>query len=114
MLREVLEDAITRGERLKKDIVGQILKSATLNELINNRKFTQTVAKVIQTIDEITRSCQKNVQDVLRTMSIPSQSQISAYEKRVDLLERKIESMGRDLMKQKLSPSRSRISRTRP
>lgn len=113
MLREVLEDAIMRGERLKKDIVGQILKSATLNDLINNRKFTQTIAKVIQTKDEISRSIQKNVQDVLKTMSIPSRNQISAYEKRVDSLERQIETLNRDLMKQRLSTSRKKSTPTR-
>ena len=53
MLREVIEDALARGERLKKDIVGQILKSSTLNDLIHNRKFTDTIARVIQTKHEI-------------------------------------------------------------
>jgi hypothetical protein len=36
-------------------------------------------------------------------MSIPSKSQISAYERRIDLLEKKIDSMGRNLMKKKLN-----------
>ena len=108
MLREVIEDAIARGERLKKDIVGQILKSSTLNDLIHNRKFTETIARVIQTKDEIARTIHRNVQDALRTMSIPSKNQISSYEKRIETLERKIDSMGRSLMRKKLNGSHGR------
>lgn len=108
MLREVIEDALERGERLKKDIVGQILKSATLNELLNNRKFAETIARVIQTKDEITRTITRNVQDVLKAMSIPSKQQITAYEKRVDMLEKKLESIGRNVMKKKLNGSHAR------
>jgi uncharacterized protein Yka (UPF0111/DUF47 family) len=107
MLKEVIEDAIARGEKLKKDIVGQILKSATINDLLNNRRFTETVAKVIQTKDEIARSIHRNVnvafKEALKTMSIPSKTQITSYEKRIDVLERKIDSMGRNLMKKKLN-----------
>lgn len=95
MLKEVIEDALARGEKLKKDIVGQILKSATLNELINNRKFAETIAKVIQTKDEISRSIHRNVQDALKAMRIPSKQQITSYEKRIETLERKLEGLGR-------------------
>jgi polyhydroxyalkanoate synthesis regulator phasin len=106
MLKEVIEDAIARGERLKKDIVGQILKSATINELLNNRKFAETIARVIQTKDEIARSIHRNVQEALKTMSIPSKTQISSYERRIDMLEKKIDTMGRNLMKKKLNGGR--------
>lgn len=99
MLKEVIDDALARGERLKKDIVGQILKSATLNDLINNHRFTQTIARVIQTKDEISRSIQKTVQETLKLMSIPSKNQIASYEKRVHQLEKQIASLGRHVMK---------------
>ncbi|QQR79466.1 MAG: phasin family protein [Deltaproteobacteria bacterium] len=102
MLREVIDDALSRGEKLKKDIVGQILKSSTFSELINNRRFTQTVARVIQTKDEISRTIQKSVQDALKLMSIPSKSQLHAYEKRVMHLEKQIADIGRRVMKTSL------------
>lgn len=112
MLKEIIDDALTRGEKLKKDIVGQILKSATLNELVHNKKFAETIAKVIQTKDEITRTIQRNVHETLRAMSIPSRQQLSSYERRIDQLERKINTLGRDAFKKKLkSPSKSRRKR---
>lgn len=101
MIREVIEDAIARGEKIKNDIVGQILKSATLHDLVNNRRFTQTITKVIRTKNEITKTIQRNVQDALKTMSIPSKSDFSNYEKRVDELEKRLDSLGRNLTKKK-------------
>ena len=102
-MREVIDDALARGERLKKDIVAQILKSATINELVNNKRFADTIARVIQTKDEVGRILRQNVQEALRVMSIPSKQQISAYERRVDQLERRIDSLGRQLMKKGLN-----------
>jgi len=102
MLKEVINDAIARGESLKNDIVGQILKSATFHELIGQKRFADTVAKVIQTKHEVTHSIQKNIQEVLRAMRIPSKQQISSYERRIEMLERKIDSLGRHVMKKKL------------
>lgn len=110
MLKEVIEDALARGERLKRDIVGQILKSATFSELINNRRFAETIAKVIQTKDEISRSIRRNVQDALKAMSIPSKHQISSYEKRVEQLERKINTLGRRILIKGKKKSQARRS----
>ena len=111
MLKEVIDDALARGEKLKRDIGGQILKSATLNELVNNRHFAETLARVIQTKDEIGRTIKRSVQDVLRAMRIPSKQQIDAYERRVDQLERKIDGFGRNLFRKSLQSNHSRSSR---
>ena len=113
MLKEVIEDALARGEKLKKDIVGQILKSATLNELVNNKRFAETIARVIQTKDEIANALHRNIQDVLKVMKIPSKHDIAAYERRVQKLERELNSLGRRVMKKKLNGSRSSNSKKR-
>ncbi len=109
MLREVIDDAIARGERLKRDIVGQILKSSTLNDLVGNRRFAEAIAKVIRTKEEISTSIRQNVQDALRAMRIPSKQQIVSYERRVEQLERKIDTLGRQvLLKGKKTATRKR------
>ncbi len=107
MLKEVIEDALARGERLKKDIVGQILKSATLNELISNKRFAETIAKVIQTKYEITRTLKRTVVDALKAMSNPSRRQFAINEKRVEQLERKIDTLGRHVIKSRLHRNNS-------
>lgn len=111
MLKEVIEDALARGEKLKKDIVRQILSSSTLNELINNHRFADTVARVIQTKDVVARTLRRNTVEALKMMSIPSKNEIRAYEQRVQKLERQIDSLGRQLMKNRLHSGNSRHRR---
>ena len=103
MLKEVIDDALARGEKLKEDIVAQILKTATLNELVKNRRFTDTIARVIRTKDEISKVVTRNVQDALKVMRIPSKQQIVVYEKRIEKLERQIDTLGRKMMRKKLN-----------
>ena len=94
MLKEVIEDAIQRGERLKIDI---------LNDLVSNKRFAETVARVIETKEAIGQILRKNVHEVLKVMSIPSQEQIVTYERRVQKLEHQIDQLGRQLMKRGLA-----------
>ncbi len=103
MLKEVIEDALQRGEKLKKDIVRQVLSSAALNELVVNRRFVETVGRVIETKQAITQILRKNVHEILKVMSIPSQDQIGVYEKRIQRLEHQIDQLGRRLMKKGLA-----------
>lgn len=106
MLKEIVDDAIARGEKLRKDIVGQVLSSVAFGDLINNKKFTDTVAKVIQTKDGISKMLHRKIVDTLEVMSIPSREQIELYERRVRKLEGQIDRLGRQIIKKKLSSSR--------
>ncbi len=103
MFREVVEDAIARGERLKKDIVNQVLSSAALSDLVSSKKFADTVTRVIQTKDIITKVVHRTVVDALRVMRIPSKEQIETYEKRVKKLETQIDRLGRRILSKKLN-----------
>lgn len=110
MLKEIVEDALARGERLKKDIVGQILSSVAFGDLVNSKKFADTVARVIQTKDEISKTLHRKIADTLKVMSIPSREQIETYEKRVRQLEGQIDRLGRRIMSKKLTNSHKRNS----
>lgn len=102
MLREMIEDALDRGERLKKDVVRQVLSSAAFSELIDNKHFAETIARVIRTKEIVGRLIRQNVHEVLKVMSIPSREQVATYEKRVQKLEHQIDQLGRQIMKQGL------------
>lgn len=110
MLREVFEDALQRGERLKEDIIGQILKSATLRDLLSNKRFLETAIHAIQKQREFTASLRRNIQEILKLMSIPNRGQIDSYQKRIEKLEGQIDHLGRQMMKKGLK-KRSRKRR---
>ena len=113
MLKEVIDDAMARGEKLKRDIVSQILKSATLNELVSHRQFANTLVKIIQGRDEIVRTIQRSVLEALRVMNIPSRQELASYEKRVHQLEKKIDSIGRGFFKEGDSQEAHEAKRTK-
>ncbi|OGP12863.1 MAG: hypothetical protein A3F89_05410 [Deltaproteobacteria bacterium RIFCSPLOWO2_12_FULL_50_11] len=101
MIREVIDDALARGERLKKDIIAEIVTSATLQDLINNKAFIDTVAKVIHTKHEVVSTIRQNVQEALRVMKIPSRSQIQRHERRVLQLEKQLDQLNRRMILKK-------------
>ncbi|MBI2066846.1 MAG: hypothetical protein HYT77_02375 [Deltaproteobacteria bacterium] len=107
MLKEVLEDALKKGERLKKEVVGQVLNSAVLNELLSSERFARAVTKIVETKEEVVKTVRRNVQDLLKLMSVPSHEQMTAYEKRVRTLEHQIDTLGRQLMRSGLKKKSS-------
>lgn len=102
MIREMIEDALERGEKLKKDIVRQVLSSAALADLLENQRFTETVARVIRTKEVVSRLIRQNVQEVMKVMSIPTREQLADYDKRVQKLEGQIDRLGREVMRRGL------------
>jgi len=110
MLREVIEDALQRGERLKKDIVKQVLSSVVLNDLVTNRHFMETVVKVLQTKEVIGRLLKKNIEEALKMMSVPSREQLESYQKRIARLEERIDHFNREMIRDQM---RQRLGRKR-
>lgn len=94
MLREVLEDVVRKGEQLKKDVVKQVLHSAVLNEILGSQQFAKKMLRMIPK-REIGRLLQKNFQEVLRAMSIPTRQQLATYEKRIVKVEQLLNRIAR-------------------
>lgn len=108
MLREVLEDALDRGERLKKDIVAQVLSSAVLNDLIKSPRFSEMVSRAIQTRESLSKVVHKNVREILKMMKIPNQKQIADYERRVRDLEKLLDRFSQRLLAKGIKKKTSR------
>jgi Asp/Glu/hydantoin racemase len=113
MLREVLDDALSRGERLKHDIITEIVSSATLRDLINNKSFIDTITKIIRTKHEVSTLIRDNVQEALKAMHIPSRSQLNAFERKVLQLERQLDQVSRKLvLKAKKKTTKKKAKKT--
>ena len=108
MIREVIDDALARGERLKKDIIAEIVSSATLRDLVNNKAFIDTITKVIHTKHEVSQTLRNNIEEILRIMKIPSRDQIQRYEQKVQQLEKRLDQLTRQMVLK-----RSRTKHTR-
>jgi polyhydroxyalkanoate synthesis regulator phasin len=99
MLKEALEDALARGEKMRQEITREILNSQVFSDLANNQRFVSAVARVIKSREEVARSLQRRVQEAISSMKIPSRAQVKAYEKRVAHLEKEIDVISRKLLR---------------
>jgi len=97
MLKEALEDAFARGEKLRHDITNEILHSQVFSDLANNPHFVNAVALVIRSKSEVTRTLQKSIKESLKLMKIPTREQVRTYERRISQLEREIQNVMRKL-----------------
>lgn len=91
MLREALEEALSRGERLRREIT---------KEIANNPRFVKAVARVIRSKTEVAHSVQNRVKELLANMHIPTRQTVQDFERRVARLERDLNSVGRKLDRQ--------------
>lgn len=100
MLREALEEALSRGERLRREITKDILNSQIFSDLANNPRFVKAVARVIRSKTEVAHSVQNRVKELLANMHIPTRQTVQDFERRVARLERDLNSVGRKLDRQ--------------
>ncbi len=113
VLREALEDALARGEKLRRDITKEILNSQIFTDLANNPRFVNAVARVIRSREEVGTSVQKRVKEILGAMNILTRQQVKDFEKRVTRLEKNLDSVGRRMIQQRTKTTKSN-SKARP
>lgn len=102
MLREALEDALARGEKLRREITKEILNSQVFSDLANNPRFVKAVARVIRSKDEVGHSMQKRVREMLQVMHIPTREQVRDFERRVARLEKDLDQVSRRLLRRSM------------
>lgn len=95
MLREVLEDATRRAEKLKRDIVRELLSSTALADLLHSKRFLETISRILNSKKEVSRLIRRQVRDVLKMMSIASKGELQSCEKRMHELERRVDQLSR-------------------
>jgi len=104
MLKEVLEEAVARGSKIRADVTKEILNSQLVADLANNERVVNAVAEVLRTTDQISQVLQKKAKNVISIMDIPSRRQMKVYERRVARLERDVNALTRKLANKKSAP----------
>jgi len=110
MLKEALEDALARGGQFRQEITKDILSSQFVSELVNNPRFINAVSAVIRSKEEVARTLQKKVKDVMGVMNIPTRQQVRSYERRVARLERELDAVARKLGRKKTAVRKTKTT----
>lgn len=94
-IKSIFDEAISRGEKFKSEVVGEILNSKTFQDIISNKNFIKAVSTVIQTKDEVKRVISSQVKHLFQAMDVPSKDELLNVAKKLSHMEKVIEKIGR-------------------
>lgn len=115
-LRKFLNDAMEKGEQIRGKVVGDLLRSRFVNQLLKNEKFLNSVVGILNAKTGVEKSLQGKFNHVLKMFEVPTRDEVKAMERKIHKLEGEIESLQRFMLTQKLknkSQSKSRSSAKR-
>lgn len=94
-LKAILDEAKSRGEKLKNEVIAELLKSKTLSEIVSNKHFITALTRVIQTKDEVKKTLNTQIKAILDVMDVPSKEDIMGIAGKLGSLEKIIDKVGR-------------------
>lgn len=100
-IKTLLDEAMERGEKIKAEVVSEILKSKTLHELVSNQGFITAVSRIIETKDEVKRVIGRQVKSVFHLMDVPTKEDVKRLGVQLTKLEKAVDDIGRKRMQVK-------------
>lgn len=94
-LKNFLDEALSRGEHLKDELVEELLRSKILSEIVKSDLFAKAVSTVVKTKDEVTKVIRQNVKNVLQVMDVPSRNDLVNLSHKIDQLEKAVDRAGK-------------------
>ncbi len=106
IFRNAVEEAFHRGEKIKDQIVSDVLNSQIVNELLQNEFFLRSLAKVLNTKYEISKAVRSNFKIFLKAFNVPSRDEIHIIERKIHRLENEIDGIHRKILTSRLAKSK--------
>lgn len=94
-LKDLLEQALTKGEILKEELTSEILSSRIFSDLVKSDLFAKAISTVLRTKEEVTRVLRDNVKHVLDIMDVPSRSDLVDLKRKLEHLEKTVDKVGK-------------------
>lgn len=92
--KDLLDEVKVRGEKLKDEILDEIVNSKTLAQIVSNKNFVTAVGRVIETKDEVKKVIQKQMKNLFQAMDVPSKLEFSKIGQKLSEMENSIEKLG--------------------
>ena len=88
---QLLDELKSRGEKIKQEVLEEVVKSKTLNRIISNENFIRAVSTVITTKREVKKVLNKQIKSLIKTMEVVTRSDLSQLVQQLKNLEVGIE-----------------------
>ena len=89
-LKDLLDEAMSRGDKIKDEVLNDLMKSKAVHQLVGNKHFIKALSQVLQTKDELQKTLNKQVHGVLKLMEIPTKKEINRLSREIASLEKKL------------------------
>ncbi len=93
--KDFLNEALSKGENIKEELLSDLLSSKILHEVLSNDLFVKAVSSAIKTKEEVAKVIKDNVKTVLKIMDIPSRNDLVAIKHKLEHLEKVIDRIGK-------------------
>jgi hypothetical protein len=103
-LKDILNEARFRGEKVKNEVVAELFKSKTLQDIVGNKHFIKALTRVIHTKDEVKKAISTQMQNIFDVMEVPSRADIIKIAGKLGNLEKVIEKIGRSTIAVNILP----------
>lgn len=86
-LKDILDEMKARGEKIKEEVLDEVVKSKTLNKIVSNKNFIRAVSTMIATKDEVQKTLNKQVKNLIKTMEVATQRDLTQLLKQLSKME---------------------------
>ena len=107
-IRTAMEEAFHRGEKIKDQLIADVMNSQAVNELLQNDIFLKSLTRMINTKYELQKAFRSNVKNVLKLLNLPSRDEISVMERKLNRLESEIDGIQRKVMTTRLQSQKNK------
>jgi hypothetical protein len=92
-LKAIWDETLVRGEKLKDEVVAEILKTKTVKEIVTNKYFINAVTRVIETKEEVKRALGKQMKVLFHKVEVPTQIELKSLAAKLKQLEKIIDKL---------------------
>ncbi|KAB2838591.1 hypothetical protein F9K50_09010 [bacterium] len=106
-IRTTMEEAFHRGEKIKAQILEDVMNSQAMGELLQNEYFLKSLSALMNTKYELKKALRSNLKSVLRIFDLPTRDEINTMERKLSRLETEIDGIHRKVMTARLAKAKA-------
>lgn len=108
-LHNFFEQALQRGERIKSQMLEDLMNSGMVNQLLKNEKFLNAVVALLNVKSSVEKKIHRNINFLMKMCEIPTRDEIQGMEKKIRHLETEIEGIHRRVLTQSLRRKAAKV-----
>lgn len=90
-LTQVFDELKKRSEKIKNEVLDEIVKSKTLNKIVSNKNFINAVSSIIATKQEVQKTLNKQITTLVKGMKVATKRDLSLIIAQLQKIEKRID-----------------------